>query len=175
MNDPSGAEHQPEVDLFKPYQPDSPTPHAAPTTVSAPPRRRGRSRWPWVLGAVGVVVVAAVVAAVLVLVFPGNDGDPMRTPEGAAQAFVDAINARDVDGVNKLTCSDEDKVDRGELATTAAGTTQIQVKSVSVPNNGQAVLTVTAVVENQQTQDRFPMNVRPDGTWCVGEQGATTR
>lgn len=185
MNDPSGAGKQPEVDLFKPYEEPGTEQIRLPElrgarkarrsvlAVAKVGRKRGLAKWVFVAAGVAVIAVAVVVVVVVVLT-GGGDATEEETPQSTAQAFVDAINGRDLGRVNSLTCNDQDKVDQGKFAATVAGFSQVRVKTVGAPNDGQAILVVTAVVDNQETQARFPLRQRPDRSWCVGKLGDAT-
>jgi hypothetical protein len=72
------------------------------------PQRKKRAL-PWLLAGGGVLVVAAV--AVLVLALAGR-GDPQTT----AQAVVDKLNAKDVNGLRALSCKAEQDKDTSVTA-----------------------------------------------------------
>jgi hypothetical protein len=139
---------------------------------------------PWILAGGGVIVVA--VAVVLIIVLTG--GSDTSTPEGTAQAMVDAVNDKDSAAVAELTCgADKDDVDQftdpgsvdeslanveisaelGEVTTEGdnKATAEINVSYSNVPEAAKEFL-------KDQT---IPLPLEKEGdTWCVSGSGGAS-
>jgi hypothetical protein len=135
-------------------------------TYGPPPRKRGPL--PWILAGGGVVVIAVVV--VLIIVLTGGDSAG-ESPNGTADALASALNAKDINAVNKLLCGDEHKLGSDD-ADGFDGISNVRVKSVSEPQGDSATAVLTATVDGKDEDEKFPMR-KQDGKWCVSEPGGS--
>lgn len=95
---------------YGPYQPPGSQPFgssgSAPAPMVGPPAgRRSSGHSPWVVrGLIAVIVIVLAVAAIWFFLSLGPD---RSTPEATGEAFADAVNDKNIDGVKKLFCADD--------------------------------------------------------------------
>jgi hypothetical protein len=181
----SGSSGQPQgVNYFEPYkepgadrrvpEPPKAEPEPARTPPPAPepvPSGRGRGPLPWILALGGGAVIAIV--AVLVVVLTSGE-DPGDSPQGTADAFANAVNSRDLNGINAMMCDVRDRIDVDDIVNNGGAVANVRVKSVSAPNNGKAIAILTATLGNTDEDEPFPLRQRDNGQWCVGRAGDVT-
>lgn len=138
---------------------------------------RKKSPLPWILTGAGVIVIAVV--AVLVITLTG--GGDTSSPQGVAEAAVEAANAEDVDALTELTCAgDKDKVrdtiDPGASDPSLADLkTNFKLGEVQQQGDDRATAKVTLSFQNvpEEMKDflkemEITMNLRnEDDAWCV--------
>jgi hypothetical protein len=137
-------------------QAPQPIPVMMPRQPAVRPKRKAA---PWII--VGsVAAVAIVVTLIIVLVSGGGAG---RSPQSVAQAFVDAMTARDGDTLAGLACAKDSNEVRDVSG--LAGVTNIRLESVNA-GDSSGTMTISATFDG--TNDRHNLAlVKENGEWKV--------
>jgi hypothetical protein len=136
---------------------------------------------PWILAGGGVVVVA--IAVVLIIVLTG--GSDTSSPEGTAQAAVDAVNDKDSAALAELTCgaseSDvEAMTDPGSVdESLAAVEINAELGEVTTEGDNKATAQVKVSYSNVPEQAKeflkdstIPLPLEKEGDkWCISGSG----
>jgi hypothetical protein len=113
----------------------------------------------WLLSGVAVFALAVVVVLVVVL----TSGPDTSTPEGAAEAAVDAFADKDAEALAAMLCSDAanplDQVAPSPLVDAELGT-------VRLDGTDEAVAEVTVTYTDSTGQIEMGL-VRANGEWCL--------
>ena len=113
-------------------QPAGASPWGAPATAwqqpGGTPPPRGKSKLPWILGGVGLVVVLAVVGMIAATLFGGKVLDTASTQAGVAKVLTESYGAGQVGDVQ---CPSDQKVEVGHRFTCAV-TVDGQFREVTV-------------------------------------------
>jgi hypothetical protein len=145
---------------FDERQPDVPPVAVAPQPV-IPQRFNGhnKSRVPWVVGAVVLVVAGAVLLVVLL----GNSGGSANSAQSVAQRFVDAMIARDGTALASLTCASAQADVRDVSGLDQV--TNIHLVRVNAGDNSGS-FTISGTFDNVSEQHDLPL-VKENGEWKV--------
>lgn len=113
----------------------------------------------WLFSSVAVFVLAVVVVLVVVL----TDGPDTSTPEGTAEAAVDAFAGKDAEALAAVLCSDAsnplDQVAPSPLVGAELGT-------VRLDGADEAVAKVTVMYTDSTSQTEIGL-IRENGEWCL--------
>ncbi|TDP92173.1 hypothetical protein [Labedaea rhizosphaerae] len=134
-----------------------------------PPKK---SPMPWILGIGGAVVVAVVV--VLIIVLSGGGSGDTSSPNGVAQAAVDAINNKDADAANKLSCKSGGSVEDSSKALEELKNADVHASLKGDPqvNGDTATATVNMDVTYQghHINQDLELSMKKNGdSWCVDD------
>lgn len=118
----------------------------------------------WLLSSIAVVVVAAVV----VLVVVSASGPDTGTPEGAAEAAVDAFDDKDAEALAAVLCSGAsnplDQVAPSPMVGAELG-------AVSLDGADRAVAEVSVTFADTTSQTEMVL-ARENGAWCLASFGS---
>jgi hypothetical protein len=113
----------------------------------------------WLVSGVAVFVLAVVVVLIVVL----TNGPDTSTPEGAAEAAVDAFADKDAEALAAVSCSDAanplDQVAPSPLVGAELG-------AVRLAGTDEAVAEVTVIYTDSTSQTEMGF-VRENGEWCL--------
>jgi hypothetical protein len=113
----------------------------------------------WLVSGVAVFVLAVVVVLIVVL----TNGPDTSTPEGAAEAAVDAFADKDADALAAVSCSDAanplDQVAPSPLV-------GAKLSTVRLAGTDEAVAEVTVIYADSTSQTKIGL-VRENGEWCL--------
>lgn len=113
----------------------------------------------WLLSGVAVVVLAVVVVLLVVL----TNGPDTSTPEGTAEAAVDAFADKDTEALAAVSCSGAsnplDQVAPSPLVDAELGT-------VRLDGTDKAVAEVTVTYTDSTSQTEIGL-IRENGEWCL--------
>jgi hypothetical protein len=150
-----------------------------------PPKKK--SPLPWILAGGGVVVVAVVVVLIITL----TGGADTSSPEGVAQAAVDAFNDKDINGIKDVACGATKEAIEKALSSSGldvSGDSKDSVEATAelgeVKQDGDdkatasIKFTVKSVPDDMkeyvkvgQTEDA-PLNLKKEnGDWCLSSFG----
>jgi hypothetical protein len=168
-----------------------PNPYGQPTGYGQPPYGayppRKKSPLPWILAGGGVVVVAVVVVLIIAL----TGGADTSSPEGVAQAAVDAYNDKSIDGIKEVACSaTKEAIDKtldsaglnptGDSSENVQATAELGEVKQDGDNKATAEVkfTVTSVpddmkeyVKEGQTATQSLGMEKENGDWCLSSFG----
>ncbi|GAA4421193.1 hypothetical protein GCM10023148_21640 [Actinokineospora soli] len=120
-----------------------------------------KSPLPWILAAVGVVVIG--VAVTLIFVLGGG-----RSPQQVAETVVDGIKSKNPQSVESVACDPteiKEEFDPDDMPT------EFDVKLGEVTESGDtATATITITVEGQSFDGKLKMK-KKDGDWCADDFG----
>lgn len=145
--------------------------------MSAEPKK---SKLPWILGGVGVLVVAGV--AVLLIVLLGGDSGATKgsSAQETAESFAAAFNDRSVEGIKSLLC-DTDRngdpgrdLDSGKAFEEVPENGRVELAKVVEDGPGKAKAHYDRFIGDQREDNDIEVPlVEKDGVWeiCVGGEG----
>jgi hypothetical protein len=114
---------------------------------------------PWILAGGGAVVVAVVV--VLIIVLTGSD---TSSPDGVAQAAVDAANSKDFDKLAGLTCD----------ANVADVKDSVDPSSAGLPKNVKVEFSLGKVEKTSDTEATAEVKIKLSGDLPEGIPAGST-
>jgi hypothetical protein len=140
-----------------------------PGGYGGPPKK---SPMPWILGGAGVVVVAVVV--VLIIVLSGGGSGDTTSPNGVAQAAVDAINGKNAEAANNLMCTKGSSSDVNEISELKDVEVHASLKGDPQVNGDTATATISMDVtyKGQNINQDIELSMKKNGSdWCVQNIG----